>query len=133
MLHLSKVAVGCSSLERLSERNAARTAAGIASIRTRFRPKRAEELIGGSLYWIIRHRLVARQTIVGFGQDEQEGKVLIRLSPKLVPVRLVPMRAHQGWRYMAGSDAPPDLDGDEDALALLPAPLAEQLMSLALI
>ena len=39
---------------------------GIVPIVTRFRPTRADELVGGSLYWIIKHRIAARQTILGF-------------------------------------------------------------------
>ncbi len=49
-LHISKVAVGCSGLEALRRRQEGRLAGGVVPIVTRFRPKRADELIGGSIF-----------------------------------------------------------------------------------
>jgi hypothetical protein len=133
MLHISKVAVDCLSLEALRCRQELRAKEGVVPITTRFRPKRAAELIGGSIFWIIRHRLTARQTILGFAEDEAQGKTIIRLDARLVPVRAYPKRAHQGWRYLAAADAPPDLGGEEEGLALLPPALLSQLSALALV
>jgi hypothetical protein len=48
-------------------------------------------------------------------------------------VRARPKRAHQGWRYLAAADAPPDLDGDDDGLLALPSELSMKLAGLALI
>ena len=132
-LHISKVAVGCGSIEVLRHRQETRRQNGFVPITTRFRPKRAEELIGGSIYWIVKHRIAVRQTILGFAEADAEGRTIIRLDPELVPVRALPKRAHQGWRYLTPSDAPPDLGGEGDGLAELPAKLAEQLAVLALI
>lgn len=132
-LHISKVAVGCASLDALKERQRARLREGIVPVRTRYRPKRADELIGGSLYWIIRHRVAARQTILGFEEDEVERRTIIRLDPTLVVVHPQPRRAHQGWRYLAAADAPPDWNDAEDGLGQLPVALANQLAALALI
>lgn len=133
MLHISKVAVGCVSVEALRRRQESRRQGGIVPITTRFRPKRAEELVGGSIYWIVKHRLTVRQTILGFIESDADRRTIIRLDPELVPVRALPRRAHQGWRYLAPADAPPDLDQDGDGLAELPPQLAEQLAVLALI
>ena len=72
-LHLSKVAFGCASLETLTRRLEARVTDGIVPVVTRFLPKRADELVGGSLFWIVKQRLAARQTILGFGEREQTG------------------------------------------------------------
>jgi len=132
-LNISKVAVGCASLEALKRRQQARAAGGVVPLVTRFRPKRAEELIGGSVYWIVKHRITARQTILGFADREEDRRTIIRLDAELVPVRVQPKRAHQGWRYLAGTDAPGDLDGDDDGLAMLPPQLAAKLAGLALI
>jgi hypothetical protein len=132
-LNISKVAVGCASLDALKRRQQARVSEGVVPLVTRFRPKRADELIGGSVYWIVKHRITARQTILGFGDREEDRKTVIRLDPELVPVRALPKRAHQGWRYLAGTDAPLDLAGDDDGLAALPAVLAARLAGLALI
>ena len=133
-IHLTKVAVGCVEVETLRARLDARAEAGATHITTRYKPKRADEAIGGSLFWIIRHRLVARQPILGF-EDEPEGKrIRILLSADLVPVRARPKRAHQGWRYLPEADAPADLDGEEaDGLAELPPRIAAELFTLALI
>ena len=130
-LHISKVAVGCADLAALRRRQAARTLDGETAIVTRYRPLRADALLGGSIYWIVRHRLLARQTIRSFGVHE-DGRALIRLDSRIVPVRPVARRAHQGWRYLAAEDAPADLEGEEEAAAL-PAGLAEELLALALI
>jgi hypothetical protein len=132
-LHISKVAVGCGSVDALRRRQLARVRAGEVPITTRFRPKRADELIGGSIYWIIKHRITVRQTILGFADSETDRRTIIRLDPELVAVRAVPKRAHQGWRYLAEADAPPDLGDDGDGTELLPARLAQQLAGLALI
>ncbi len=131
-LHISKVAVGCASLDALRKRQQGRLTDGIVPIVTRFRPKRADELIGGSIYWIVKHRITARQIILGFGEGEDR-RTVIRLDPKLVPVRAHPKRAHQGWRYLPAADAPQDFNGSEDGVATLPPGLAMKLSALLLI
>lgn len=132
-LHLSKVAVGCASLELLMERTAARTVGQVAEITTRYRPTRHPEIDdGSSLYWIIKHRLVARQPILGFRELEGERRWAIQLDPLVVPVRQRFKRVHQGWRYLDPGDAPEDLVSGEDEVALPPA-LAAELLDLALI
>ncbi len=131
-LHISKVAVGCASLDALQRRQELRVANGIVPIQTRFKPKRADELIGGSIYWIIKHRITARQTILGFAESE-ERKTIIELDARLVPVKGWPKRAHQGWRYLPADDAPGDFDGADDTLVELPPALLSTLSALALI
>jgi len=137
-LHLTKVAFGATSLEHLSERLAARVAAGPLFLTTRYLPKRHAEIAGteaagGSLFWIIKHQLVARSRILRFGEAD-EGKVAIHLDPQLVLVHARPKRAHQGWRYLEGADAPTDLGGDEaSGLTEMPPALIGKLAELALI
>lgn len=128
---MTKVAVGCASLKALANRQRTRVSDGTVSVLTRFRPKRAEEMVGGSLYWIVKHRLLARQTILGFG-TAPDGRVMVKLDPAVVPVMARPLRAHQGWRYLDPDDAPADGESD-DGLAALPGPLSARLTSLALI
>lgn len=132
-LHMSKVAVGCASLEALRKRQLGRLSDGVVPVTTRFMPKRAEELVGGSLFWIVKHRITARQRILGFAESEDR-RAVIRLDPELVPVRARPKRAHQGWRYLPADDAPQDHDGsDDDGTMSLPGLLAARLSALALI
>lgn len=130
MLHLTKVAVGCPDIETLARLQQQRWGDDPCSL-TRFMPKRADELIGGSLFWIIKHRLVARQTIVSLAMVTTEWgeKCRIGLAPGPVPISIVPRRAHQGWRYMEAADAPPDAaaGGDVDAL---PVGMVRELQSL---
>lgn len=129
-LHLTKIAFGCSSLAVLEARLAARGAE--ARLTTRYRPKRADEIIGGSLYWIIAHRIVARSPILRF--DEADGgRTDIVIAAQAIPVMARPRRAHQGWRYLDGADAPPDLADAGDGAAAMPADLRDQLSALGLV
>ena len=131
-LNMSKVAVGCASIDALKKRQLGRLAGDHVPIVTRFMPRRAEELVGGSIYWIIKHRISVRQRILGFVAREEDKRTIIQLCPVLVTVKAQPKRAHQGWRYLAPDDAPVDFDGTDDLMAL-PADLAAKLSSLMLI
>lgn len=133
-LHLTKVAFGATSLDVLVNRLRARAAAGPIELTTRYLPKRHAEIAGeGSLYWIVKHQLVARSPILGFSEAEG-GRVAIRLDPELVLVQARGKRAHQGWRYLEGADAPPDLGGGTaEGLSAMPAALQGELSELALI
>ncbi len=130
-LHLSKVAVGCASYEALAERVRSRDEGGVARIVTRFRPTRHAELIGGSLYWIIKHRLVGRQEILGFAESEDR-RCVIELDARLMPVLGAPRRAHQGWRYLEAAKAPADAGWWTEAEPL-PARLREELGAVGLL
>ena len=132
-LHITKVAFGAASLDHLAERLKARAEAGPVFLTTRYLPKRHEEIAGqGSLFWIIKHQLVARSPILGFGEAEG-GRVAIHIDPALVLVHARPKRAHQGWRYLEGDAAPADLGGSNSGVAELPAALIGKLAELALI
>lgn len=129
-LHLTKIAYGCDSLAFLESRLAARGEE--ARLTTRYRPKREAEMAGGSLYWIIAHRIVARSPILRF--DEAEGgRTDIVIAARAIPVMPRTRRAHQGWRYLTDSDAPPDLAGLGSGVEELPAALREELGVLGLV
>jgi len=131
-LHLTKVAFGAAGVEDLGERLRMRGEAGPVFLTTRYLPKRHEEIAGqGSLFWIIKHALVARSPILSFGEAEG-GRVAIHIDPLLRLVHPRPKRAHQGWRYLEAADAPIDLAGGE-AEAVLPASLAGRLAELGLL
>ena len=104
-LHLTKVAFACRDAETLQNRIAKRSIDGEVRIATRMRPKRAVELIGGNLFWIVKHRLIAGLEILRF-EDRQDGRIDIVCSAQLVAVSPRPRRAHQGWRYLEDCDAP---------------------------
>jgi hypothetical protein len=130
-LHLTKVAFACRDLEMLQERVRGRAQDGMVRIPTRMRPKRAGELIGGNLYWIVRHTIVAGVEILRL-EDRDDGRIDIVCSAELQTVSPMPRRAHQGWRYLEGSDAPSHAE-DGTGLGTLPPQLYGKLASLALL
>lgn len=118
-LHLIKLAVGVESLtdlevwqgQRLQELAQRGEKPELLHI-TRNTPKKAKELLdGGSLYWVIKGIICARQRLlelrpIVYNDAPHCGLVydstLIRVSPR-------PHRPFQGWRYLAFKDTPPDL------------------------
>ena len=108
---------------------AARTHDGEMRVPTRMRPKRTDELVGGSLHWIVKHRLIGRQQILRF-EDRRDGRIDIVLSGELELIPPSPKRAHQGWRYLVEDDLPVDAG---DGLAELPPRLYSRLAALALV
>lgn len=130
-LHLTKVAFACRDLEALEVRIANRAANGEVRIATRMRPRRSAELVGGNLYWIVKHRLVAGLEILRF-EDREDGRIDIVCSSDLVTVSPMPRRAHQGWRYLEDDEAPRGED-DGSGLGALPPRLYGKLASLALV
>lgn len=136
MLHLTKVAVGCASVEALAARHAERAASkGTAYCLTRFMPKQATALVGGSLFWIVKHTLVARQAITGLAIVETEWGTKCRIALATAPVAVRPMarRAHQGWRYLDPADAPLDMTAADAAIEAMPAGMVRELAALWLV
>ena len=129
-LHMTKVAYQAQSLEEMHGWFATR--GEVARLTTRYLPKRHAELVGGSLFWIHKHQLVARSSILGF-EATDDGRTDILISTRLIDVYPVPRRAHQGWRYLADADAPRDLGADEDAGEAMPGKLAGELAKLGLV
>ncbi|OWK27945.1 hypothetical protein SPDO_30280 [Sphingomonas dokdonensis] len=132
-LHITKVAFGHTNVEHLAQRLRERGEEGPLFLTTRYLPKRHEEIVGrGSLFWIIKHQLVARSPILSFGEAEG-GRVAIFIDPKVRLVAARPKRAHQGWRYLEHADAPTDLGGDGTGMAELPPALLGKLAELGLV
>jgi hypothetical protein len=142
-LHLIKLCVGAESIEDLEqwidERIAERRKRGEPALSqhvTRMMPKRGEELLaGGSLYWVIRGQLSARQKlqqIEPFVDADGIGRCRLWLDPQVTPVAPRPFRPFQGWRYLADADAPADLRG-RSGLAQMPETLRRELSALGLL
>jgi hypothetical protein len=132
-LHITKVAFGHAAVEHLAERLRERGREGPLFLTTRYLPKRHAEIAGqGSLFWIIKHQLVARSPILSFGEAEG-GRVAIHIDPVVRLLAARPKRAHQGWRYLEAADAPADLDGDGSGMAELPPDLIGKLAELGLV
>jgi hypothetical protein len=143
-LHLIKLAVGCDSVKELkgwvAERMRAAKAKGLPRHHihiTRMVPKRdAELLAGGSLYWVIRGEIAAREKIIGiepFRDRDGIGRCRIAMQPKVIAVLPRPMRPFQGWRYLEDRDAPSDLDSAGVGLAEMPEPMRRELRELGLL
>jgi hypothetical protein len=143
-LHLVKLCVGADSIEDLREWVAERSfnaiAAGLEphSIHTtRMVPKRVEELLeDGSLYWVIKGQVSARQKLLGLrtvtGGDGIQRCELV-LGPEVIETAPQPKRPFQGWRYLSGDDAPPDLGKLGEDVAKLPEDLRRELAELGLL
>ena len=145
-LNLIKLCVGAESIEDLAAWQAERLASQTAKrqtprlYHTTFqRPKREAELLdGGSLYWVIKGVVQVRQRLGGFDEGTKENGqpcCLLLLDPGLIPVRPTPRRAFQGWRYLTGDDAPPDMrkGGRGNDIAAMPPKLRKELAELGLL
>lgn len=131
VLHMTRVAVGCADYSALHARIANYAQGGEIRFATRFRPKRADELVGGKLHFIVKHMLVARVEILRF-DDRSDGRIDIVCVADLERIHPQPKRAHQGWRYLADADAPKGVD-DQSGVGELPPELYRELAELMLI
>jgi hypothetical protein len=142
-LHLIKLCVGAESIEDLEQwigkRIAERRKRGERQLSlhvTRMAPKRGAELLdGGSLYWVIRGQVAARQRleeIETFTDADGIGRCRLWMEPDVVPVLPRPYRPFQGWRYLRTEDAPPDLRARGD-IAEMPESLRRELSGLGLL
>jgi hypothetical protein len=119
-LNIVKLCVGAESVEDLEawirERLLMMAVAGEKPEQThttRMMPKRAAEIAGsGSLYWVIKGFVQARQLITDIRQfkdvDGIERCDLV-LEPVVVRTQMQPKRPFQGWRYLEDKDAPRDI------------------------
>lgn len=112
-LHLIKLAVGSEAISDLIawQEQALRRRGELVHV-TRQTPKRAEELLdGGSLYWVVKGMIAARQRLIALRPLEVDGvsHCAIVYDPALIRVAPRPRRPFQGWRYLTAADAPPDL------------------------
>jgi hypothetical protein len=131
-VHLLKLCVGADGIEDLAawqaNRMAERRASGLDPVPmhvTRMWPKRGEELLdGGSIYWVFRGLVLARQRILGLdprrGEDGIE-RCALRLDAEIVRTHAMPRRPFQGWRYLRPEDAPADLSQSAAAQQLPPS------------
>ncbi len=134
-LHLVKLCVGADTPADLAAwqraRAVERTARGLdprPRHTTRMRPTREAELLaGGSLYWVFRGVIRARQRLAAIEPaDGPDGvrRYDLTLEPALIATAPQPRRPFQGWRYLSDDDAPADLFAPNAGPAELPARLA---------
>ena len=144
-VHLIKMAVGIESFSHLARVQKNRLQdldkAGEPPLLrhwTRNSPTRAEEICaGGSLYWIIKGAIRARQQISSIDKHTSERsrkRCALVLDPTLVRTELKISRPIQGWRYLDPQAAPKDLltvadEGNPD----IPMEMAKELRELGLL
>lgn len=141
-MHLIKLSVGPESLSdledwqqrRLRELKRAGQTPELMHI-TRQMPKRVDELLdGGSIYWVIKGFLCARQKLLELRAITYDGTPHcgIVYDPELIRIAPRKHRPFQGWRYLDPNDAPKDLKkGEVDAN--MPEKLRRELGELGLI
>ncbi|MFN3724642.1 MAG: DUF1489 family protein [Paracoccaceae bacterium] len=138
-IHILKLCVGADSVEDLLDWQRSqkpRWPKGCAVHVTRMWPKRADEILnGGSLYWVIKGVVLARQKIIGLEQvtgADGISRCAIVLDAEVTRTQAVPRRPFQGWRYLEAKDAPPDLLPGREQEETLPPGLAEAMAEFGL-
>jgi len=135
-INLLKLSVGTETVEDLvawQARGPARGPDGAPRHVTRMWPKREDEILaGGSIFWVIKGVILARQRIVRLDEvDRGDGirRCGLVLDPQVHRTEAVVRRPFQGWRYLKPEDAPGDLgqsrQNEPDLPPALMAALAE--------
>jgi len=139
-LHLIKLSVGTESVETLAawhQTKRAQAPDGHPRHVTRMWPKREAELVdGGSIFWVIKGFIQARQKILRL--DEVIGQDGIRrcaivLDHELIKTTAAQKRPFQGWRYLNDVDAPRDLPSGRETEPELPADLQQSLADIGIL
>lgn len=140
MVHLIKLSVGSESVDTLrhwQQERAKLQPDGLYYHVTRMWPRReADVLAGGSIYWVIKGEVQARQRVLRF--DEKIGQDGIRrcgfvLDPQIIEVVPTLKRPFQGWRYLKPEDAPRDLPKDRRTEPPLPVALNRALAEIGVL
>ncbi|AUH34908.1 DUF1489 family protein [Paracoccus tegillarcae] len=137
-LNMMKLCVGADSPDHLAAWQKQRFGTAPACHVTRMWPKRDSEIRdgGGSIYWVFKGMMLARQKLIGFeeriGQDGIR-RCALMLDRDLVRVAPVPRRAFQGWRYLEGGNAPTDLPRGAQSEPSLPPEVAARLADMGLL
>jgi len=138
MLNILKLCVGADSVEDLNQWHAAHThlwPPGTTAHVTRMWPKRESEILdGGSLYWVIKGVILARQHILRL--EERNGtdgikRCALILDAKVIRTESALRRPFQGWRYLDPADSPRDLTSRSTDDSLPPS-LAQALADIGL-
>ena len=143
-LHLLKLCVGADSIrdqeewiEHILAEKAKRGLPVEQAHTTRMVPKRIDELLdGGSLFWVIKGQIAARQKLLAirpFVDKEGISRCHLVLEPIMIPVHPRPCRPFQCWRYLKAPDQPPDMTSGSQDIANMPEDLRRQLSELGLL
>ncbi|WP_299561909.1 DUF1489 domain-containing protein [uncultured Sulfitobacter sp.] len=139
-VNLIKLSVGTESVEDMMnwQRNRSKQVTdGQYYHLTRMWPKRVDEILnGGSIYWVIKGEISARQRVLRF--DEKIGADGIRrcgivLDHEVIPTVNALRRPFQGWRYLTVEDAPADLPKGRSKEDPLPVELNRALAEIGVL
>ena len=114
-MHIKKLCVGIETVDQLRILMTQRATLGTENVcaYTTNKPVKADELIAsGSLYWVIKGKIRARQKITGFGtwvDDNEKVRATIILDSTVIETEYFPHRPFQGWRYLKNTDTPKDI------------------------
>lgn len=139
-LHLIKLCVGAAEVDDLIDWQRTPEAKGPDGRPrhiTRMWPREgARVLDGGSLYWVFKGLVLARQRIVALDKvDRGDGieRCALVLDAEVVRTLPQPRRPFQGWRYLKPADAPADLAPGRQGEAPLPPKLQAALAELGVL
>lgn len=127
-VHILKLCVGVESIDHLAEIRKGREqmlpdGTPYNYHITRFRPKRAAEILdGGSIYWVIKGFVQVRQRIIALDRIETDSgvKCKIVMDTAMIRTESQPRRPHQGWRYLEDADVPRDIPATQKSDNLPP-------------
>jgi hypothetical protein len=139
MINILKLCVGAESVEDLIDwqrQQRPHWPEGRAVHVTRMWPKREAEVTdGGSLYWVIKGVILARQRILDL-QEVTLGDGIPRcalvMDQEVIRTEAAPRRPFQGWRYLDPKDSPRDLMKGRDREEALPPALEQALAEIGL-
>ncbi|MEM9432813.1 MAG: DUF1489 domain-containing protein [Pseudomonadota bacterium] len=133
-INLIKLSVGTESVEGLQAWQAGprpKTEDGLPRHVTRMWPKRSADILnGGSIYWVIKGVVQARQKILRLDEyDAGDGirRCALVFDPTLIRTETALKRPFQGWRYLHPMEAPADLRQARTSDTALPPELAAAL------
>lgn len=140
LIHLIKLSVGSDSVDDIEDwqRNRSKQRVdGQYYHLTRMWPKREAELLdGGSIYWVVKGFVQARQRILRLHEvigDDGIRRCAIVLDPDLIRTTAAPKRPFQGWRYLRPEDAPADLAKSRPDDDVLPPEMAGALADIGVL
>jgi hypothetical protein len=139
-INLVKLCVGATEVQDLVDwQNNPRSRGPDGSRRhvTRMWPKQEAALLnGGSLYWVFKGMVLARQRILRLDEVVREDGIRrcgIVLDDEIVRTAPAPKRPFQGWRYLKPEDSPPDLRKGREAEPALPPELNRALADIGVL
>jgi hypothetical protein len=139
MINLLKLCVGADSVEDLTDWQQSQRRnwpPGQAIHVTRMWPKRETELLeGGSLYWVIKGVILARQRLLDLKEvtlGDGIPRCALILDTEVTRTEAAPRRPFQGWRYLDPKDSPRDLPKARAKDDPLPPALAQALAEIGL-